>query len=221
MRQPAGRRKSCSPRWLTRSTKPPGADGAAAAAGVDVLDLCAAPGGKTLQLAAAGCRVTALDSSEPRLQRLRDNLARTGLAAETVTADALAWDAAQAFDAVLLDAPCTATGTLRRHPDLALNRKAGDSARLVALQAALLDRAAAWVKPGGVLVYAVCSPDPAEGIEQTAAFLARHDNFAQQTPSGVAADFICGDHYLTTPDLRAANGGVDGFFAALLVKAAK
>lgn len=197
------------------------ADKTAWADAADVLDLCAAPGGKTLQLAAAGCRVTALDSSEPRLQRLRDNLARTGLAAETVAADALAWDTARAFDAVLLDAPCTATGTLRRHPDLALNRKAGDSARLVALQAALLDRAAAWVKPGGVLVYAVCSPDPAEGIEQAAAFLARHDNFVQQTPAGVAADFICGDHYLTTPDLRAADGGVDGFFAALLVKTAK
>lgn len=190
----------------------------AVAPGASVLDLCAAPGGKTMQLAAAGCAVTALDISENRLRRLRDNLTRTGLTAHTVTANALTWHPDRGFDAVLLDAPCTATGTLRRHPDLALNRSSGDSARLTVLQAALLDRAAAWVNPGGHLVYAVCSPDPAEGVEQLDGFLARHADFTVQPPAGIAADFVTGMHVLTAADLRAADGGVDGFFAVLLQK---
>ena len=128
-----------------------------------VLDLCAAPGGKTMQLAAAGHKVTALDISKTRLQRLADNLARTNLSAERVVADALDWTPPAAYDAVLLDAPCTATGTLRRHPDLLRHRSAGGMAKLVELQAALLARAADWVKPGGLLAYAVCSLQPQEG----------------------------------------------------------
>jgi len=117
-------------------------DGAA-----EVLDLCAAPGGKTLQLAAAGHKVTALDISKTRLQRLAENLKRTNLSAEWVSADALDWVAPVAYDAVLLDAPCTATGTLRRHPDLLRHRSAATMAKLMELQAALLARAADWVKP--------------------------------------------------------------------------
>ena len=127
------------------------------------LDLCAAPGGKTLQLAAAGAAVTALDVADARLERLRANLARTGLAAEVVVADALAWEPDGAFDAVLLDAPCTATGTIRRHPDLPFLRRDRDLPTLVELQAALLARAARWLAPGGRLVYCVCSLLPGRG----------------------------------------------------------
>ncbi len=117
--------------------------------GERVLDLCAAPGGKTLQLAAAGASVVALDISDARVARLRENLARTGLVAEVVVADALAWEPGEAFDAILLDAPCSATGTLRRHPDLAFVKDGSEVTGLVALQAALIDRALGWLRPGG------------------------------------------------------------------------
>jgi 16S rRNA (cytosine967-C5)-methyltransferase len=134
--------------------------------GCRLLDLCAAPGGKTMQLAAAGAIVTALDHHGRRLERLRANLARTGLEASLVKADALTWDGEGApFDAILLDAPCSATGTFRRHPEVLYRRAPGDLAGLARQQRALVARAAAWLRPGGRLVYAVCSVEPEEGEE--------------------------------------------------------
>ena len=121
-----------------------------------MLDLCAAPGGKTLQLAAAGWQVTALDVSKRRLELLRDNLKRTGLSSGIVRADALAWEPKHRFDAILIDAPCTATGTARRHPDVLHRIGPRQIAEMTEMQAALLARAAEWLKPGGTLVYAVC-----------------------------------------------------------------
>jgi 16S rRNA (cytosine967-C5)-methyltransferase len=132
-------------------------------AGRRVLDCCAAPGGKTLQLAAAGAAVTALDVSETRLRRLSDNLARTGLRAEIVAADALDWTPHEPFDAIMLDAPCSASGTWRRHPDVLWRAGGRDLRAVTGLQRALLARAARWVRPGGRLLYAVCSLEPEEG----------------------------------------------------------
>jgi 16S rRNA (cytosine967-C5)-methyltransferase len=190
--------------------------------GLRVLDLCAAPGGKTLQLAAAGARVTALDISAERLTRLRENLARTGLTAEVVTADALAWSPAAPFDAILLDAPCSATGTVRRHPDLPFVREGQDLAPLLALQDALLARAWDWLAPGGRLVYATCSLLPAEGEERIAAFRAAHPEARQTAPTGLPPEWVdpAGSVRLR-PDFWAEWGGMDGFFAALLEKPAQ
>src|SRR5690606_4122007 len=126
-------------------------------AGKAALDLCAAPGGKTLQLAAAGWQVTSLDISDRRLDHLRDNLRRTGLAAEIVVADALEWQPEAPFEAILLDAPCTATGTCRRHPDVLHRIGPRQIAEMADLQRRLIDRAAGWLAPGGTLVYSVCS----------------------------------------------------------------
>jgi 16S rRNA (cytosine967-C5)-methyltransferase len=134
--------------------------------GRSVADLCAAPGGKTMQLAAAGARVTAVDQSEPRMERLKRNLARAGLPAEAATADVLTFDGGQRFDAVLLDAPCSATGTIRRHPDVAWLRKPDDIASLAQLQTKLLARAVELTKPGGLVVFSTCSLEPEEGEEQ-------------------------------------------------------
>lgn len=187
--------------------------------GERVLDLCAAPGGKTLQLAAAGAMVVALDVSEARVARLRDNLARTGLAAEVVVADALAWEPGEAFDAILLDAPCSATGTVRRHPDLAFVKDGSEVAGLVALQGALIDRALGWVKPGGRLVYATCSLMPEEGEGQVAAALARHPGLAVERAelAGVEPGWWTeGGGLRTRPDFWAERGGMDGFFMARL-----
>lgn len=190
-------------------------------AGLRVLDLCAAPGGKTLQLAAAGAQVTALDISEARLARLRENLARTQLTAEIVAADALAWQPAAPFQAILLDAPCSATGTIRRHPDLPHLPQRGAVGPLLALQTALLDRAWAWLAPGGRLVYATCSLLPDEGEEQVAAFLARTpDARAAPPPLDLPEGWLGAKGALRTrPDFWPERGGVDGFHAALLVKA--
>ena len=184
-------------------------------AGRRVLDLCAAPGGKTLQLAAAGARVTALDVSAARIARLEENLARTGLAAEIVVADALAWTPPAAFDAVLIDAPCSATGTLRRHPDLA-RRRAPDLAALTARQARLLDRARDWLAPGGVLGYAVCSLFRAEGEDQADAFARRHPRMRVLAPRdpAIAPVLDMQGRLRTLPDMMAGHGGMDGFFAA-------
>ena len=182
--------------------------------GERVLDLCAAPGGKTMQLAAAGAVVTALDASEPRLLRLRQNLARTGLSAEILCADALLWAPEQRFDAVLLDAPCTATGTIRRHPDLPLVRKPADVASLTALQALLLDRALGFVKPGGRLVYCTCSLLPDEGEAQITAALARHPGLRVATPAQPLGDATPEGGWRTRPDGHP--GGIDGFYMALL-----
>ena len=183
-----------------------------------VLDLCAAPGGKTLQLAAAGHQVTALDISATRLQRVKANLQRTKLGAELVEADAFDWQPQDQFDAIVLDAPCSASGTLRRHPDLALNRNEGYIAKLAALQARLLDRAADWVKQDGFLLYAVCSLDPQEGEAQAQAFMERHKNFQTVAPQNLPADLLHKNRLRTTPADWAARGGMDGFFAALFQK---
>jgi 16S rRNA (cytosine967-C5)-methyltransferase len=187
--------------------------------GQTALDLCAAPGGKTLQLAAAGAQVTALDKSAARLTRLSDNLARTGLAAEVVVADAATWRDGRSFDAVLLDAPCSATGTFRRHPDVLWAAKPSDVASLAALQSRLFDAAAAKVKLGGRLVYCVCSLEPEEGEAQVAAFLQRHPDFAIDP---IAAGEGGAPEASLRPDgtLRILPhhrpGGVDGFYAARL-----
>lgn len=187
---------------------------------LEVLDLCAAPGGKTMQLAAAGARVTALDKDSTRLERLKHNLRRTNLAAETICADVLAWSPEKTFDAVLLDAPCTATGTLRRHPDVAWRRRPGDVRKIAATQSQLLRRAGDLVKPGGRLVYAVCSLEPEEGPAIAAAALASGLWSREALGSAdVPEAFVTPDGDLRTtpadwPDL----GGVDGFFAARLVR---
>lgn len=185
-----------------------------------VLDLCAAPGGKTLQLAAMGAHVTALDSSEPRLERLRDNLARTGLTAGIVAVDALVWRPPAAFARVLLDAPCSASGVFRRHPDV-LHKGGRDLRPLLAVQAALIDRAVDWLVPGGTLVFSTCSLERAEGEEQLVAMLARHPAMRLDaiTADELPAGFAPTDGTLRVlPGTLATVGGVDGFFIARLVK---
>jgi 16S rRNA (cytosine967-C5)-methyltransferase len=187
--------------------------------GQRVLDMCAAPGGKTMQLAAAGADVTALDISGPRMARVAENLARTGLAATCITADALDWQPDQPFDAILLDAPCSATGTIRRHPDLPFVKDGSEIAGLVALQTALLDRALGWLKPGGRLVFVTCSLLPDEGEAQLTAALARHPGLSVLRPTlpGLAPDWITPDGGLRLrPDYWADKGGMDGFFMACL-----
>ncbi len=185
--------------------------------GETVLDLCAAPGGKTLQLAAAGASVTALDISTPRLARLLENLARTGLKAKVIAEDALHWQPDALFDAVLLDAPCSATGTLRRHPDLPYIKDGSELEDLVALQAALIDRALAFLKPGGRLVFCTCSLFPEEGEAQLTAALARHPGLSVEPPtlSGIEPEWITDIGGLRLrPDYWAEWGGMDGFFMA-------
>lgn len=181
--------------------------------GRHVLDLCAAPGGKTLQLAAAGWRVTALDISKRRLERLRENLKRTGLEAGVVRADALEWEPKHRFDAILLDAPCTATGTVRRHPEVLHRISARQIAEMAELQAALLARAANWLKPGGTLVYATCSLEREEGEEQAKAVPLRPDPIERSAlPAGLDPR---PDGWLRTdPGMLADDGGLDGFFIA-------
>jgi 16S rRNA (cytosine967-C5)-methyltransferase len=185
-----------------------------------VLDLCAAPGGKTLQLAAEGARVTALDKAEDRLDRLRSNLRRTGLEAEIVCADALEWSPARLFDAVLLDAPCTSTGTLRRHPDAAWLRRPNDVRTLAALQASLLARTSAFLRPGGRLVYSVCSLEPEEGPDIVAQAL--NSGAWRRGPKpqiGGADDLMSPEGELRTlPCHWVERGGMDGFYAALLLR---
>ena len=179
--------------------------------GRTVLDLCAAPGGKTLQLAATGWQVTALDASSRRLERVQQNLARTGLTAEIIEADALDWQPPALFDAVLLDAPCSATGTCRRHPDVLHRIGPRQIAEQAQLQAALLKRAVSWVKPGGTLVYAVCSLEPEEGEAQAAKVrLTRDPVRAEELLAGIVPS---ADGYLRTdPGMLADAGGLDGFF---------
>ena len=176
------------------------------------LDLCAAPGGKTLQLAAQGWQVTALDLSAKRLERMGQNLKRTSLSAETVVADALTWETDARFDAVLLDAPCTATGTCHRHPDVLHRIGPRQIAEMAELQAAMLERAGKLLNPGGRLVYAVCSLEREEGEDQAAR--------VTLTPDPVGADEIAGftptaEGWLRTdPAMLADAGGLDGFFIA-------
>ena len=180
--------------------------------GATALDLCAAPGGKTMQLAAAGWDVTALDKSSRRLERLTENMKRTGLTATTVTADALEWQPDHGFDAILVDAPCSATGTCRRHPDVLHRQAAIDD--LTTLQADLLALAATWLNPGGTLVYAVCSLEPFEGEAQAAKLttLTPSPIGSAELPEGIAPT---AEGWLRTdPGMAADAGGIDGFFAA-------
>ncbi|WP_212523029.1 transcription antitermination factor NusB [Actibacterium sp. MT2.3-13A] len=190
--------------------------------GERIADLCAAPGGKTMQLAAAGAEVTALDISRPRLKRLEENLARTGLTAEVVAADLLSWQPAP-FDAILLDAPCSATGTIRRHPDLPFAKSGKEIKPLFALQAQMLDHALGLLKPGGRLVFCTCSLLPEEGEEQLKSVLERHGDIAVDIDAldrpGIEAgwrDDLGG--LRLRPDFWAARGGMDGFYIFALRK---
>ncbi|WP_428031095.1 RsmB/NOP family class I SAM-dependent RNA methyltransferase [Ancylobacter sp.] len=196
------------------------------AAGMVIADLCAAPGGKTAQLAAAGARVVAVDRSAPRLRRLKANLARLNLSADIIEADATRLQAGP-FDAVLIDAPCSATGTIRRHPEVAWTKAPADIASLAALQARLLSHAADLVKPGGVMVYSTCSLEPEEGERQVAAFLERRPDFVRDPVTsgecGIAAEWINTQGEVRTlpthlPDEDPRYAGLDGFFAARLRK---
>jgi len=188
--------------------------------GMRIADLCAAPGGKTAALAHAGARASAVDSSGPRIDRLRTNLARLDLEAETVVADVLDWAPGELYDGVLLDAPCTATGTIRRHPDIARVKRPEDVTVLAALQARMLDRAVELLRPGGILVYCTCSLEPEEGeaLFQEAVF--RHNLTPLPvlageigglddaiTPAGTVRTLPC---HLPLPEPRLA--GLDGFF---------
>ena len=191
--------------------------------GEEILDMCAAPGGKTLQLAAAGAKVTALDMSGPRLERLRANLTRTGLNAEVVTGDALFHKGS--YEAILLDAPCSATGTIRRHPDLPHARDGSDFAALIELQAKMLAHAWTLLKPGGRLVYCTCSLLPDEGEVQIEEAMAAHDDMAIDRAAlsvpGVHPSWVSSEGGLRLrPDFWPARGGMDGFYMACLRKAA-
>ena len=194
--------------------------------GETVLDLCAAPGGKTLQLAAAGAAVVALDRSPARLVRLKENLARMGLTAEVVAAEAAAWADQRTFDAVLLDAPCSATGTFRRHPDLLWAAQPGDIPKLAEVQARLLIAAADRVRPGGRLIYCVCSIEPEEGEAQVAQFLARRSDFraAPADPAivGLPAESLAADGcgLRALPSQWRDLGGIDGFYMCRLERTA-
>lgn len=193
--------------------------------GLKVADLCAAPGGKTAQLAAAGADVTAVDISAARLKRLDANMKRLKLKVKTVAADLLEWQPDEPYDAILLDAPCSATGTIRRHPDIPYLKRLKDIEALAEIQAALLERVAGWVKPGGVIVYCTCSLEPEEGAAQIDALLARSDAF-QRMP--IDATEVPGLEGSITPagDLRTLPGalenenpqlsGLDGFYVARL-----
>ena len=188
-----------------------------AQAGQSVIDLCAAPGGKTLQLARAGLRVTALDAAPDRLHRLRENLERVGLDAALKQANALDWRPIEPADAVLLDAPCSATGTLRRHPEAAWLRGPQHIARLAQGQRALLAAAAAMLKPGGCLVYAVCSQEPEEGeaiLSDAAALDLAPDPIRAAEIGGPDAAILPTGAVRTSPELLADAGGLDGFFIA-------
>jgi 16S rRNA (cytosine967-C5)-methyltransferase len=185
--------------------------------GKRVLDLCAAPGGKTLQLAAAGAQVTAVDKSQARLKRLRENLTRTKLKAEIICADALEFRA-EPFDAVLLDAPCTSTGTLRRHPDVAWLRRPTDVRALAELQAQLVAACAKLLKPGAPLLYAVCALEPEEGPGIVAEALRTGWRRAALT-NEIPAEFVTPDGDMRThPGFWPELGGLDGFYAARLLR---
>jgi 16S rRNA (cytosine967-C5)-methyltransferase len=199
--------------------------------GLDVADLCAAPGGKTAQLAFAGARVTAVDRSAARLARLHENLTRLSLHAQTVVADALEWQPelpnGGLFDAVLLDAPCSSTGTIRRHPDVPWLKAEADMAALTSLQQRLLDRSVGLLKPGATLVYCVCSLEPEEGIDPITALLARDPRVTRKPIEAQEvfghAEFVTADGDLRTlplhlPDPDPRWGGLDGFYAARLTR---
>jgi 16S rRNA (cytosine967-C5)-methyltransferase len=189
--------------------------------GKTVIDLCAAPGGKTAQLAASGAQVTAIDVSANRLDRLRKNLSRLKLAADIIQSDGRTYKPSVPVDALLLDAPCLSTGTIRRHPELPHLKMESNLGTTTKLQSELLDAAARMIKPGGQLVYAVCSLEPEEAEQQIAAFLSRNSAFAREP---IAPDDVGGLGELVTRegDLRTLpchlsdQGGMDGFYAARL-----
>ena len=195
--------------------------------GKSIADLCAAPGGKTAQLVQAGANVTALDRSPNRVKRLKENLARLSLEAKTIVADATEWETDELFDGVLIDAPCAATGTIRRHPDIAWLKQESDIGALAALQKRILQKAVTLLKPGGTLVYCTCSLEPEEG-EQAIAGLLSGEPSMRRVP--VHADEVAGLSEIITPngDIRTLPshmahddprlGGLDGFYAARLVK---
>lgn len=191
--------------------------------GERILDMCAAPGGKTMQIAHSGAHVTAIDDSETRMTRVRENLSRTGLSADLVVQDALTY-AADPFDAILLDAPCSATGTIRRHPDLPVAKDGSNFPQLFELQARMLDHALTLLRPGGRLVYCTCSLLIDEGEEQISDALSRHstlsvDKGALQRPF-VDPGWIGEFGIRTRPDFWSERGGMDGFFITALEKAA-
>jgi len=196
--------------------------------GKSIADLCAAPGGKTAQLAQAGARLTALDRSPARMARLRDNLARLSFEAETFVADAAEWQgSAESFDAILVDAPCTSTGTIRRHPDVAWLRQEADIAPLAALQKRLLQKAVALLKPGGMLIYCTCSLEPEEGEAAIAALLASEAGLCRAPIASAEmdglAEIITSEGDLRTlpchlPHTDPRLAGLDGFYAARLVR---
>jgi 16S rRNA (cytosine967-C5)-methyltransferase len=190
----------------------------------EVLDLCAAPGGKTMQIAASGHAVTAVDQSELRLRRLRENLDRTGLTARLVAADALTWQVTKPFDAILLDAPCSATGTYRRHPEVLYRARPQIIRQSAELQRQLLTRAAAWLSPGGMIVYSVCSLEPDEGEAVISSFLEDHPSFETSPPEpGELPGFVTPTPegwVRILPGLLEDKGGLDGFFLARLVRTA-
>ena len=186
--------------------------------GERVLDMCAAPGGKTLQMSAAGAEVTSLDVSESRMKRLVENLQRCYLPAIPVVQDALEFES-EAFDAILLDAPCTATGTIRRHPDLPYSKDGSDFPGLFELQEHMIDRALTLLKPNGRLVYCTCSLLIDEGEEQVRDALERHPNLRVDLDAlkiaGVDTDWIGPEGLRTRPDFWAEQGGMDGFFVTV------
>jgi 16S rRNA (cytosine967-C5)-methyltransferase len=196
--------------------------------GKSIADLCAAPGGKTAQLAQGGAHVTALDRSPARVARLRENLNRLSLQAETVVADAVEWAGpADGFDGILIDAPCTSTGTIRRHPDVAWLRQDSDIAAMIVLQQRLLRKSVSLLKPGGMLVYCTCSLEPEEG-EQAVATLLAAEPALRRVPIEASEVSGLGEIITTDGDLRTLPshlphadpklGGLDGFFATRLVK---
>ncbi len=196
--------------------------------GLRIADLCAAPGGKTAQLASAGALVTAVDSSRNRSARLKTNLDRLGLSAEIVEADTLKWQPAQPFDAVLLDAPCSSTGTVRRHPDVPWTKSFADVEKLAGLQRRLLDNAVRMLKPGGRIVFSNCSLDPLEGEDMIRRFLKENPGIVLDPiePGEISGGdaFVTPEGWLrTTPADMAMQepslSGMDGFFAARLRKA--
>ena len=193
-----------------------------------VVDLCAAPGGKTARLAASGANVTAVDISSARLARVIENMKRLRLEADIVAADILTWQPERPFDAVLLDAPCTATGTIRRHPDIPHLKREFDVAALAEVQANMLSRAVTFVRPGGLIVFCTCSLEPEEGVQQIERLLATHGGLSREpiraTEFGGSPDWISAEGDLRTlpfhdPGMSEGAAGMDGFFAARLRKA--
>jgi 16S rRNA (cytosine967-C5)-methyltransferase len=185
--------------------------------GKTVFDLCAAPGGKTAQLAAMGAQVTAVDQSKRRLEVLSANMQRLQLHVDIVESDVLKWKPSAQADAILLDAPCSATGTLRRHPELVWHKSEAMIAELADIQKRLLNRAVGWLKPGGMLLYCVCSLQPEECENQINAFLLRQPSFRLVRSTTIPAELLSENGALRThPGLWTEQGGMDGFYAALL-----